>query len=61
MRLMYIRDYCRPERRTYSQMFVDGMGVGSVVRGFVATGFRCFGGVCPTALGALEVGINVGH
>ena len=42
-------------------MFVDGVRVGSMVRGLVAPGFRCFGGVCPTALGALDVGINVGH
>ena len=39
-------------------MFVNGMGVGSMVCGLVATGFRCFGGVGPTALGALDTGVS---
>ena len=32
-----------------------------MVRGLVSTGFRRFGGVCPTAFWALDRGINTGH
>lgn len=42
-------------------MFVNGMGVGSMVPGVVATSFRRFGGVCPAAFWALGMGINTGH
>lgn len=42
-------------------MFVDGMGVGSVVCGLVATGFRCFGGVGATAFWALGIGFSTGY
>ena len=42
-------------------MFVNRMWVGSMVRGLVSTGLRRFGGVSPTALWALAIGINTGH
>ena len=42
-------------------MFVNRMGVGSMMGGFVSTSLRRFGGVSPTALWALGIDISTGH